>query len=549
MESNARVRSLALLALVLGALACTDDYSTAPRLTKAQLRRSVARGSRRPTFFSNSVKYSDKGKKNARAFAGVASLEARALLGADSRTTLDVSTGSIEAPGPGVMDKLQLKLYAANGALQTTTNYNGLASPQFQTVLLGRARGTRVQVLANVSGIQTSRTDIVTVNETVKLRPDLSVDRINVPARSRTSMPVNISALVTENNGDIGARADCVLAVDGVEVDRAHGIWVDAGRSVSCFFSPVFATPGTKQLTVSAVSVNPGDWSSANNTASGTIEIVQANDFNWQAFYISQRNWSGTSFIQGYYTAPQFGNRADFSEYQDVHHIDSWVASVGGNVPAMNGALTYSFHDEMDGTALNDLEFNPETDLPWTYESSYEDPVIGTVQAHTTCTQTYKLVPGVFEGRDIMNSPAWITVCTSFRTGPAGPLPDQSFTDFNFSSGAADVSYYGETYQSYTPGPFEDQEAGYTYTFNGETNYTYGPLVFGNDYSFNVTITGSDGTRTAFGTIHLPPSHVEVVSSQLACYDQGDDTFFSHVCVANNYSVTVVQAQASGTPN
>jgi hypothetical protein len=551
-EFNVQVRSFALLGILVGASACADNSVTAPITKTPALRLEVASVSaRRPTRFANTIKYRDKGKKHARALAGVASLEARALLGRDGGTILDISTGAIDgAPGAGVLSKIQLKLYAPDGALQTTTNYKGLSTPVYQLTLPGRVRGSRIQVQGSIVGIDGKHADVVTLNETVKLRPDLSVDRITAPAQSRVRMPVNISAMISEQNGDVGARADCVLAVDGVEVDRAHGIWVDAGRSVSCLFSHVFPATGTKRLTVSAISVSPGDWDPANNSAAVMIEIVlPPNQFTWQGSYVAIRDWTGSSFTEGYWTRPDVGDRADWSFNQVVHHADSWAAHVGGHVPAMSGPITFSLHDEIDGTPLNRVEFDPNPDMHVTAEGTEEDPVLGTVHYQTSCTTSFQLVPAVFEGQDVLISPAWLTVCTWLRSGPSGPLPDRSFTDFNYSTSAGDVSYYGEDWQQYEPGPNDTGSSGYTFSFNGETAYTYGTLAFGNAYRFTLSISGSELTKTASGTIHLSAPNVIVVSQPYGCDDFSDPTFFTHFCWSANYTQTLIQGSASGTPD
>ncbi|MGI9166054.1 MAG: hypothetical protein ACR2G5_06670 [Pyrinomonadaceae bacterium] len=45
-----------------------------------------------------------------------------------------------------------------------------------------------------------------------------------------------------ELKGDVGATADLILYADGVEVDRANGVWVDAGGTVSCVFTHTFTS-------------------------------------------------------------------------------------------------------------------------------------------------------------------------------------------------------------------------------------------------------------------------------------------------------------------
>lgn len=551
MEINVRVRSFALFGILLAGTACADNTATAPTGKTPLLRRTISTaGARRPTLFANTIKYRDKGKKNARGRAAIAAaltLEARALLGKDLRTTLDVSTGEIDgAPGTGVLNKIQLKLYAPDGALQTTTNYNNLNTPTYQTTLAGRVRGSKLQVQGKISA--GNQTDVVTVTESVKLRPDLSIDRITAPAQARQQSSVNISALISELNGDVGARSDCVLFVDGVEADRAHGIWVDAGRSVSCLFSHTFPTTGTKQLTVSAVSVIPGDWDNANNTATSTINIVPPNDFYWQGSYQALTNWHGWSFSEGYWTRPDVGDRADWRIFQDMHHSDSWVAHVIGNVPAMGWPLAFSVQDEMDGTQLEFLAGDAATPS-WTEEGFEEDPVLGQVHVQRTCATAFNLKPITFEGQDVMTSSAFMTVCTSLRDASSVPLPDRSFTDFNYGTSAGDVSYYGEHFETYDPGPNQDPSYGYYFSFNGDTDYSYGTLVFGKNYKFTVIISGAEVTRTASGTIQLGDPFVNNVARSYSCDDAGDETFFYHSCFSGNYTQTTLSAVAEGVPN
>src|SRR4051812_48818512 len=117
MESTVRVRSFALLGVFLGVAACADNSPTAPTAITPLFRRdlSATPGHRGPTLFANTIKYSDKGKKNARGFAGTASLEARALLSRDGSTTLDVSTGTIDNPDASqLLNKVQVKQFAPN---------------------------------------------------------------------------------------------------------------------------------------------------------------------------------------------------------------------------------------------------------------------------------------------------------------------------------------------------------------------------------------------------------------------------------------------------
>jgi hypothetical protein len=72
-------------------------------------------------------------------------------------------------------------------------------------------------------------------------------------------------------------------------VDRAEGIWVDAGDSVSCAFTHTFAG-GTHQARVDVGDVNPGDWDPANNSAVTSIAIVSDEEA-----FVGGSAWAGSS--------------------------------------------------------------------------------------------------------------------------------------------------------------------------------------------------------------------------------------------------------------
>lgn len=548
MESIGRVRSFALVGVLVGVAACADNTTTGPSGKTPSLRSGVSTARRGPTRFANTIKYRDLGKKNARGFAGLASLEARALLGIDGGTTLDVSTGSIDNPdASSLLSKLQLKLFAPDGTQQTTTNYKDINSPTYQLSLAGRVRSSKLQVLGNIVGVDGKHSDVVLLTETVKLRPDVSVDRIIAPVQASTGTPTEISAVIAENNGDVGARADCVLAVDGVDVGRANAIWVDAGRTVSCVFNHTFTTKGTSQLTVRAIAVNPGDWSAANNSATQSITIVVPNNFAWFGSYIASRDWVGTKLQEGYYSITGVGDRYDFRQTQDIRRMDTWASNVEGHIPAMTGPLTFTLHDEIGGQTLTDFAFDPATATTFPFAGTYEDPAIGTVTFSGSCTDSYRLEPIVFEGVPQDASPAHMRICTTLRSGPSGPLPDISLTDFQYGTSAGDVSYYAEDYQKYDDG-IPNGGFDYEFSFNGDVIYTYGNLIFGNDYSFVVRISGPIQTRTASGTIYTT-TYVNQVSFPYECGDVNDPPFVGRFCFAADYTQTNTFGTATGTPD
>jgi hypothetical protein len=246
--------------------ACADDpVGTAPASRPSAA--SLATTSQ-PRFVSNSVKYRDAGQKPATGRSGSATLTALALLGSDGVTDLAVAAGA-----PGTLRKVQIKAFDGD-ALLWTRNDNGPSGGSATYPLRGLKRGGRLQVQSNIGGVDGNRTGVVTVDETIKLRPDLSVQAIDAPPSVRVAQPTVLAATIAELNGDVGARADCVLRVEGEVVDRARGIWVDAGDAVDCAFTHSFPTAGTVHISVAAEGVDPGDYLSGNNSRSATVIVV-----------------------------------------------------------------------------------------------------------------------------------------------------------------------------------------------------------------------------------------------------------------------------------
>ena len=241
---------------------------------------SSAQTNDRSVLLPSTQKYKDTGLHDARGRSGNAVVAARALLGKDRITTIEITTsGDVDnpQPAPGSISKVQEKVFNDSDKLLFTTNYNVPGSLGYVIQKSDSlARHQTFQIQANVDGIDAG-TDVVTVHETVKLRPDLIVERLLVPRRTVQNHTVVFHAVVSELNGDVGARADCVLYADSgggfVAVDTAPSIWVDAGGTVSCDLTYGFPLVGTIQIKVQVENVNPGDYDGANNFQLVNMEV------------------------------------------------------------------------------------------------------------------------------------------------------------------------------------------------------------------------------------------------------------------------------------
>ena len=230
-----------------------------------------------PPLFPNSLRYSDRNPAAATGRSGTAQLTLRALYSRSSRTTaVEVTTGALDTNTrpPGQITHVQLKSLDIDGAVRWTRAEKGVGSGAmgFSFPDLLPLQGMHAQAL--VQDIDGRRTDVVEAVVPVRVRPDLAVSDLGLPAQGRKGMAVGISAMVREQNQDVGASANCALYVDGTRVDQATGIWIDAGSSVSCAFSHVFEEPGSRTVRVALEGVVPGDDDLGNNSQTGTIQIA-----------------------------------------------------------------------------------------------------------------------------------------------------------------------------------------------------------------------------------------------------------------------------------
>jgi hypothetical protein len=415
----------------------------------------------------NSIKYSDTSIPNATGRSGSASIEARALTGRNGTVDLDVSTGSSESgTSSGQLEKVKVKLPGTDWAA-TYSNLTGGGT--FSGAIGAFPRGTTLAVTANVSGIDPNRVDIVSVNETVKLRPDLAV-KILAAGRPIPGVPYALEATVRELNGDVGARANCVLYVDNVEVDRAPAIWVDAGSMVSCAFSHTFDAPGNRQLRVEANGVTPGDFDTTNNSDSVQIEVGGPTFDSW---YASAEQSQGTTTWQlqsALYSAQQITN-----ESQSYASFNGTVWSPFMQLENITGSLRFS----SDGVLLDEV---PNMTLRRTYT---DEPAGNDGRRIDGCVdgrQDYQLIRAC--GWALFNEGVWSGGGTLFVQSMAG-----------------EVTFHSEGFDSrdvpYTP----------SYTWNYDyVHHRYGNRTpWGNSITLEVALTDGVRTVSASPTLTLAP--------------------------------------------
>ena len=243
----------------------------------------VAATSQKLAPIPNSHKYSDRGAQPARAQAGATVLEAQALLDSAGMARLSLNIS------PGVVDKLQVKVFHA-GKLVANDNYAKVAGATTLNYA-GLARGDRIELQANVKGAR-GATEVANIATEVKLGPDLEPG-IQAPVTVDYRSPFSVVGRVREANGDVGARFDCRLFADDVQVSEILGAWVDAGQEVACHFTTSFASLGSKRLVVRADGVTPGDYDAGNNAVYADLQVMAKGFQSSFAWYVSDWSQSG----------------------------------------------------------------------------------------------------------------------------------------------------------------------------------------------------------------------------------------------------------------
>jgi len=466
---------IAPAALVLLAAACSHDL-TAPARTPVRDVRSAA-ASAGPRFISNAVKYRDAGARPSTGRSGSSSLAARALLGSDGVTQLEVTTAGSFDPGSvatNPLSKVQVKQLDANGAVLRTVNYNNLPGGGTATfTYAGLTRGHKLQVQGNVA--EAKRTAVVTVAEAVRLRPDLRI-ALEAPDDATTGVPVTVLATVSEGNGDVGARADCVLYVDGVEADRARAIWVDAGDEVACAFLHTFATEGDKRLRVAAEGVTPADFDPANNAAEGIIHVRSPRG----------AGVSYTAFVEDYReVSVQLDSiMAFYDDGRRTGTVQTLTTTTRRQNAQLNGWMDHGI--SLAGTQVR-------------VSQSTGGAVVQAGAWANALGHEYAPVSGEQGCMSRWTEGALFYLCS---TG----TPGNGYTSFQYLRTGTAVTYYGVTHLAFWY-PGSDNANTYTYDSTSGESSGQPQVTIGPDYAFLVELT--DGPRTYRVDTAVPVTSVQ----------------------------------------
>jgi hypothetical protein len=485
-----RAADLAALAL----LAACADQPTAPGTPSApNAVPAFAVSPSGATLVSNTVKYSDGGLKATSARAGSAAITAQALIGSDNVTELRVTSSAASGGGAaGRLDKVKTKAFDWNDEQIFTRTHTGTGGPTLVQSYPDLAWGSRLQVQANVSGIDPSRTDVVEAAVPVLLRPDLSVGFWWTP-RARVGEPTVLEATVYEANGQVGARADCVLYVDGAEVDRSAGMWVDAGGLVTCAFTHRFTAEGTRFVEVAVENVNPGDWSTDNNRAGRTVVVVAA-DNHFESASATDHSFETRSSYTYEWADRVSGNNGQYANSFNHLSRQQYASAYGSSSIGFSGPFTVTASQVSGGQTVHSAVF----EMPDVVEGDY------------SCRSWFDGAAGVF-----------FYVCT----GDFGVFEQ---TTFRYDHQAGSVTYhsteYSRQWDAYTG-------TEYVYNFNSSDTGTTGTFFpLGADYGFRLRFAGADKAFESNVTFPLTASETVVHDNPNSCYLYDDPSYYVKSC-------------------
>lgn len=471
--------------------------------------------SSKPQLLPNSRRYKDTGLKPATGRSGAASLTARALLGKDGTTTVEMSTSQLDTntTPPGNINRTQLKPLDENGEALYARNYVGGAGGYFNTSVNDFHRGQQVQMQATISGIEGSRTNVVTLVETVKVRPDLSPTNLSVPGRGVPGVPVNISVLVKEIMGDSGATTNLVLYVDGAAVDRANHVWVDAAGVVSCVFTHTFGSAGTKQVEVRAEGITPGDYDLSNNYAAGTIDIrpVTTAELNYNFQVVDgDDNYRAHINEKRYFNSVlQVEHEEDFSAqgWQQLLYFYGWTGRM------ISFPINISHQETNDGATVFSNTYSNLT------PTSVIDASDGATRFIAYNVWRYDPSTAYYFN---LSTTASINLATGART---------EMTAFSSNRQAGDVTYYSAGYER-----FWDAYTGeeFFYSWNTTDLMRAGwRIPIGTRYGVNVSLTTGDGSIYAAAPVATMNTFDNSGRQPTTCFDWSIDEYSGTSCVSN----------------
>jgi len=494
---------------------------------------------------ANTKHYRESGVGNATGRSGSAHLTVRALQGKDGNTDIELSTGALDtsATPPGSFAKVQFKPLDPNGNALFAQNFTQLATPAgyyaFSSPSLARHQQAQFQV--NINGID-RRTDVLTLVETVKLRPDVAVQPLHFPDSVLVNIPVTLHANLVELNGDAGATTTCQLIVDSVLVDQAKNAYIDAGGSVSCEFSYTFDATGGHNIQVTAASVSPADWDTDNNTASARLNVVGLNENtaeHGEATFSDQKGgfpltnlYTYQAYFGGNLVGDYSQNTPSTGEQQNSHILLSSTGCTGvSNAQPYQFPVDITYTETMDGTPVYTSKAPGITGNVTVYPSSLP-------MCHVP-TASYRVVTGT----GIADDHTFNLVSATYYDSSNQPIWTNQQVESTRDAG--DVTYLSSGYNCRFISVCSDPNNYYTWNTSNET--VLGTTIpTGNTWVASLTATDASGTGFG-GSMTASLSSAQVTTGQpKTCSTRTDNFGYTYqTCTTTSTDYTDIEGTAT----
>jgi hypothetical protein len=316
-----------------------------------------------------------RGARPVKTHVGTLTLHSRSLLGKDGKTSVEVSTAPFDVGATPAGNISDVEIWAADPNRPDERGRGTAFHKQYEHLRQGgyvqwtypglpHGQPLRFKVKARSDSFFRDDTEAKWLDY-VKYRPDLVVQNVEAPGMASLNSMVQITAAVVEQKGDLGAYADCVLLIDGAQVDIVPPIWVAANGSAGCVFTTSFKTGGQHSITVRAQNVRPGDYDDSNNSFTRQIQIqVQSAGTLYYDLAVMDQTQSCTTTMDSYYTST-----AVMADAHSVQTSNNYVQErlLSGTIPAAVGTVKrLAYSDSSGGKALSSVSFdNPSfIDVP-----------------------------------------------------------------------------------------------------------------------------------------------------------------------------------------
>jgi len=206
------------------------------------------------------------------------SLTAGALTGKASTDLTLRFTGAAGCDAVTTVKSLQVTLTSTDGKIPLVAGLQDVPAPGGVVQLsVGRiAQRARINVLAAVQTGSPLRTYSVNASTPSLLRPDLVVSKVTAPLQTLPAHPVDVTADISEMNGDVGGTATVTLTGNDAPLAGPQQVTVPAGGHVTVTFPGVaLTTPVPVVLKASVTNVAPDEYDATNNDRSATVEVTK----------------------------------------------------------------------------------------------------------------------------------------------------------------------------------------------------------------------------------------------------------------------------------